>query len=94
MNIYRLTIYKLVEGQYETEWSEFYLTKEDMKKGHDTIESEHKRPDGSWIPHIDYMQFTEEDVPFSNAKHDMTVAEFETLFGKEVTVKEVEDKNE
>lgn len=92
MNIYRLRIYMLVEGEYESEWFEFYLTKDDMKKGRDTIESEHKRPDGSWIPNIDYMEFTEEEVPFSETKHDMTVAKFETLFGKQVTIKEVEGK--
>lgn len=82
--ICRLHIEQQIESEYYSEWYEFYLTEDDMKAGREKIEKMNKRADGSWIPNIDYMEFTEEVVTFEEAKGDMTVAQFEVLYGVEV----------
>ena len=86
MKIYRLRIEMLVEQEYENIWYEFYHTNEELKKGRFEIESEHKRPDESWKPNIDYMEFEEEEISLEQAKKDMTVSEFEEFFGITITI--------
>ncbi len=77
-----------VEMQIESETidgrCEFYKTREEMKQAREKFEREHKRPDGSWIPNIDYVEFEEEVVSLDDAKEDMTVAQFEELYGVKV----------
>ncbi len=82
--IIRVRVEQLVESEYESEWYEFYRTEEDMEKACEDFEKAHKNPDGSWIPNINYIKFEKELVTFDEAKADMTLAQFEALYGVNV----------
>ena len=82
--IIRVCVDEQYEHQYEESFYEFFRTEDEMKKWREDFEKSHKQPDGSWINGLDYADFEEELVTFEEAKEDMTVAQFEALYGVKV----------
>lgn len=79
MNIYKLTVTKFIEYEYEEVETHFYRTKDDMEQDRLAIEESNKR-DGKWIPNITSVDFDFEELDFEDAKDEMTIAQFEELF--------------
>ena len=82
--LYRVRVEEQIEHEYTHSWFEFYHTEEDMKRGEEEIDKRCRTPKGDYIPNVDYIDFEEEQVSFEHAKSDMTVAQFENLYGVKV----------
>ena len=80
MKIYRLYIKTTIEYEYINEDIEFFLSEENIQQFKKEFIKQHSRPDGSWIPNINYIDFEEDEITFEEAKFDMSVAQFEELF--------------
>ena len=57
MKIYRLYIKTTIEYEYINEDIEFFLSEENMQQFKKEFIKQHSRPDGSWIPNINYIDF-------------------------------------
>lgn len=82
--IYQVRVEKQIAHEYTHSWFEFYRTEEDMKRGEAEIDKLHRTTEGDYIPNVDYIDFEEGQVSFEDAKEDMTVAQFEKLYGVKV----------
>ena len=87
MDIYRLTICKIVSHQYEDTWYEWFLTEEEMIAYKDRYEKEHRKENGDYIPHITDISYYEDIMTLEEAKESdtFTVNDFESLFKVDVT---------
>lgn len=87
MNLYRLTICRIVCYQYEDTWYEWFLTEEEMKAYKDKYEKEHRQENGDYIPHITDISYYEDTMTLDEAKESdtLTVNDFEALFNVDVT---------
>lgn len=88
MNIYKLTVTKFIEYEYEEVETHFYLTEAELQQDRLAIEASNKR-DGKWIPNITSVDFDSEEIDLDDAKEEMTVAQFEKLFNTTVTPSEI-----
>jgi hypothetical protein len=79
MILYKLTVTKFIEYEYEEVETHFYRTESEMQQDCLAIEENNKR-DGKWIPNITSVDFDSEEIDFEDAKDEMTITQFEDLF--------------
>lgn len=80
MNVYKLTIEETIEYEYSATTIGYYLTKDEVKAAIAEYKKTHTK-DGKWIPNISSVNFDEEEISFGDAKSEMTIEQFEDLFG-------------
>lgn len=78
---YKLEIHIEIENEYENNWCEFFLTEEEMNTRKAKLVAENTREDGSYVPNITYMEINQGEATFEEVKGEMTISQFEQLFG-------------
>ena len=86
MKIYILDIEKTIEYEFDKEETCFFLTPEDRANFREAYLKSHTREDGSYIPNITSMRFYEREYEFADIKDEMSVEQFENLFGVNVDI--------
>lgn len=79
--LYKLDIHIEIESEYDNTWCEVFLTEEEMNTRKAKLVAENTREDGSYVPNITYMEITPSETTFEEVKCEMTISQFEQLFG-------------
>ena len=79
--LYKLDIHIEIEYEFDHNWCELFLTEEEMNTKKAKLVAENTREDGTYVPNITYMEITPSETTFEEVKGEMTVYQFEQLFG-------------
>jgi hypothetical protein len=84
MKIYRLAVDKTIEYEYDREDLYYFFTKEAREVKQEELKQQYIREDGSYLPNITSLHFYDSEYEFEQLKDEMTIEQFEGLFGVNV----------
>lgn len=83
-DIFMLSVYVIIENQYDDHYTYFSLSREDAEDAKAEILASYKKNDGSYIRGISSVDVDIDRISFEEAKDIMTVSQFEALYKRKV----------
>lgn len=83
--IWRVEMDGIIEHEYEDVVYEYFLNEDLAKNRLSELKKEYIREDGSYLPNYTYITFSMDEISIEEFKEEATIADFEKLFGCELT---------